>query len=94
VPWRRRRWMRCTCVTPNRSFRRQSRYRGATVKLSRRELTLGAAVAALAPKVSAQTAPAASDATQQARDAWQRNSEILAKFEIPMATEPAFQFKP
>jgi hypothetical protein len=55
---------------------------------------LGAAAAALAPKVKAQPAPPAGDATQQARDAWQRNSETLAKFEIPMATEPAFQFKP
>lgn len=64
------------------------------MKFSRRELTLGAAVAALAPKVSAQPAPPAGDATQQARDAWQRNAETLAKFEIPMATEPAFQFKP
>lgn len=67
------------------------------MKLSRRELTLGAAAAALAPQAQAQNAPAANNASQQAqaaRDFYQRNSETLTKFEIPMDTEPAFQFKP
>ena len=68
------------------------------MKLSRRELTLAAATA-LASTVSAQTptAPVGLSPEEQAkaaREANQRASETLAKFEIPMSTEPAFQFKP
>jgi hypothetical protein len=64
------------------------------VKLSRRELTLGAAAAALAPQVQAQNAAQPPDPTQQALEVYRRNSETLKKFDIPMDTEPAFQFKP
>ena len=64
------------------------------MKLSRRELTLGAAVAALAPQAGAQNAGPVQNPAQQARETYQRNSETLRKFDIPMDTEPAFQFKP
>ena len=67
------------------------------MKISRRELTLGAAAAALAPQTGAQNAPDATSPTQHAqaaREAYQRNSDTLTKFEIPMDTEPAFQFRP
>lgn len=66
------------------------------MKLSRRDLTVAAAAAALATKTHAQTAPAGNtpqDQARLARENNQRASETLAKFEIPMATEPAFQFK-
>lgn len=69
------------------------------MKISRRELTLAAT--ALASRVTAQTPPAPAAAAlspdeqaRAAREANQRASETLAKFEISMATEPAFQFKP
>jgi hypothetical protein len=59
-----------------------------------------AAGSAIAARASAQTAatpapvpPANPDFAQQARDSVQRNHDALAKFDIPMATEPAFQFK-
>jgi hypothetical protein len=59
------------------------------------------AVSALAPAVAlAQNPPAPppSDApeelTKNARDQVRRNGEALAKINIPIATEPAFQFKP
>lgn len=61
------------------------------MKLTRRQLA-GMAVAAPA---LAQTQPAdsPSGADQSARDNNKRNSDTLARVEIPVATEPAFQFK-
>jgi hypothetical protein len=44
--------------------------------------------------VEAQSAAQTPDPTQQALEVYRRNSEVLKKFEIPMDTEPAFQFKP
>lgn len=61
-------------------------------KLSRREIVLGAAGAALPMPANAQE-PAATDLTRAAREANQRNSEALSKMDLPIATEPAFQFK-
>jgi hypothetical protein len=66
--------------------------------LSRRELAAAAVAAVVAPSVESQTQQPASDLakTELAKvihDANQRNSEALTKFEIPIATEPAFQFK-
>jgi hypothetical protein len=54
-------------------------------------MKVAASASALAARAQ-QPAPEA-DATKAARDANQRNSETLAKFEVPMSTEPAFQFK-
>lgn len=65
------------------------------MKLSRRDLAITAAVT-LATKAAAQTAPVALTAAAQAaaaKDANQRASETLAKFEIPISTEPAFRFQ-
>jgi hypothetical protein len=67
------------------------------VKLTRRELVVAAAGSVAAAQALAQ-APAAQpqparDFAKEARDNVQRNGETLANFGIPMATEPAFQFR-
>jgi hypothetical protein len=59
------------------------------MKLTRRQLVIAAAVGSAALKASAQSAPA----PQAATDTIRQNAETLAKFTIPIATEPAFQFK-
>lgn len=59
------------------------------MKLTRRKL----AAALLAPAAAAQTPAPSADPVQAARDRIKANGEILAKIEIPMDTEPAFQFK-
>jgi hypothetical protein len=61
--------------------------------LTRRELATAAMAAVAAPSAESQTPQPAADLAKVVHDANQRNSEALAKFEIPMATEPAFQFK-
>ena len=65
------------------------------MKLTRRELVVAGSVAAAA--ALAQTPPSQPqgerDFAREARDNVQRNGELLAKFGIPMAVEPAFQFK-
>ena len=58
------------------------------MQLTRRKLAL----ALLAPAATAQTPPPV-DEVQAARDRIKANGEIIAKVELPMATEPAFQFK-
>ena len=65
------------------------------MKLSRREIAGLAATPLLAQVTLAQVAPStpAVDLAKAARDANQRNSETLAKFQVPIATEPAYQFK-
>ena len=55
-------------------------------KITRRQLA-GVAVAAAA--ATAQVP----DLDNAARESHKQNSEALAKFEIPMSLEPAFQFK-
>ena len=65
------------------------------MKLSRRDLAITAAVS-LATCAAAQTGPAQLTAEAQAvaaKDANQRASDILATFEIPISTEPAFRFQ-
>ncbi|HEY4087386.1 MAG TPA: hypothetical protein VGM43_15685 [Bryobacteraceae bacterium] len=66
------------------------------MKLTRRELVVAAGSVAAAAAF-AQTPPSqpqgARDFAKEARDNVQHNGETLAKFGIPMATEPAFQFK-
>jgi hypothetical protein len=49
--------------------------------------------AVVAPQGESQPPQPAADLEKVIHDANQRNSEALAKFEIPIATEPAFQFK-
>jgi len=65
------------------------------VKLTRRELVVAGSV--VAARALAQTPPSqpqgARDFAKEARDNVQHNGETLVKFGIPMATEPAFQFK-
>ena len=71
---------------------------GIVIKITRRKL---AAVvisfsalwpSGLSSKASAQT-PAPADPLQAAKDRIQATSDALSKEQIPMATEPAFQFK-
>lgn len=57
-------------------------------KLTRRQWTAALTVAA-AP-AAAQTPPLPVD---QARQAVERNREVLAKIKVPMAVEPAFRFE-
>jgi hypothetical protein len=60
---------------------------------TRRQLAALAAIPA-AGAVFAQTPPAAeTDLAKAVRENNRQMSETLARFEIPMATEPAFQFK-
>jgi hypothetical protein len=62
------------------------------VKLTRRQLVIAAAAGSAALKASAQSAPAPV-APQTPTDKVRQNAETLAKFAIPITTEPAFQFK-
>ncbi len=64
------------------------------MKLTRRELG-SAAVATVATAAANAQSPAQADAgiAQFVHDANRRNAEALAKFEIPIDTEPAFQFR-
>lgn len=59
------------------------------MQLTRRKL----AAALVAPAAVAQTQTPPVDEVQAARGRIKANGEILAKIEIAMATEPAFQFK-
>jgi hypothetical protein len=65
-------------------------------KFTRRQLAGSAAISLVAARAVAQV-PAASNTAQDwdkaALQSHKENSEALAKFEIPMSTEPAFQFK-
>ena len=63
------------------------------MKLTRRELA-----AALASTAAAAQTPSAPPSTPQeelkaAQDRNRNTAEALAKMQVPMATEPAFQFK-
>jgi hypothetical protein len=58
------------------------------MQLTRRKL----AVALLAPAATAQTPPP-TDELQAARERIKTNAEALSKVDLPMSTEPAFQFK-
>jgi len=59
------------------------------MKMTRRELVIAAAAGTATVKAQAQSAPA----TQSAADRIKQNADTLAKFSIPVTTEPAFQFK-
>ena len=56
-------------------------------------LALAGAGAAMAQTPSPPAAPANPDKVAAAREENRRSAENLAKFEIPMSTEPAFTFR-
>jgi hypothetical protein len=58
------------------------------MKTTRRELGTVVVAAAAALGAEAQTPP------PSVQDANRRNSDTLAKLEIPLTTEPAFRFEP
>jgi hypothetical protein len=67
------------------------------MKITRRKLAAvlaapAALAASVAPVAQAQAQPAG-DPLQAAKDRIRTNGEALAKEIVPMATEPAFQFK-
>ena len=67
-------------------------------KTTRRQfagVTVAGSVVVSAPLVAAiaQAPATAQDLDNAARESHKQNSEALAKFEIPMSLEPAFQFK-
>jgi hypothetical protein len=63
-------------------------------RFTRRELAgiVGAGIT-LTAKAAAQTPAATPDWLQQARDSKRAAGADLAKFDLPMSTEPAFHFK-
>ncbi len=65
------------------------------MKITRRKLAGSLAAVAVARAAQAQTSQTANagDRLQTARDRQRANGDALAKFEIPMSVEPAFQFK-
>lgn len=67
------------------------------MKITRRTLALSAALPwAARGQTPAPAAPAANDdeLLRAAREQARRSGEALARFQIPITTEPAFQFKP
>jgi len=63
------------------------------MKLTRRQLAAAIAAAPLAPVSQGQPAGQADDPDAAARSRLKSNAEALAAVPLPMATEPAFQFK-
>jgi hypothetical protein len=66
------------------------------MKLTRRQLMVaaGSAASVSALAQSPQAPPQApADAAKEAGDNLRRNADALATFPLPMAVEPAFQFK-
>lgn len=62
------------------------------MKLTRRELVAAVSITAAAQAQSPQK-PAAADELQAARERLKANTDQVAQQQLPMATEPAFQFK-
>jgi len=60
------------------------------MKITRRKLAAALATSAAIP---AQTPQPAEDLLKLKRDLMQANAKAVASVKIPMATEPAFQFK-
>lgn len=64
------------------------------MKITRRQLAAAAAGSAVVALAAAQTpAPPARDFDAESRESHRANSDVLKKFDLPMATEPAFAFK-
>jgi len=62
------------------------------MKITRRKLAL-AALGSAAVVRAAQAPGQAEDLNAAAKEQLRKNSEALAKFDLPMSTEPAFEFK-
>jgi hypothetical protein len=62
-------------------------------KITRRQLVGVAAGSAVVSLAIAQGPVTGQDLDQAARESHRENSAALAKFEIPVSLEPAFQFK-
>jgi hypothetical protein len=64
------------------------------MRLTRRQLaTVLAPAVALARTAAPQAAPAPDDEVRAARERVRSNGETLSHHDLPMAVEPAFQFK-
>jgi hypothetical protein len=63
------------------------------MKLTRRELAAVVSATAVAAAQTEPRAPVPADELQIARNRLTANGDLLAQQEVPMATEPAFQFK-
>lgn len=65
------------------------------MKLSRRGMLALAGAGAALGKAAGQTPPAATnpDLVEKARQDNRQSADTLAKFQIPMSTEPAFIFR-
>jgi dihydroxyacetone kinase len=66
------------------------------MKITRRKLAVSALIplAGAAPAAAAQSAETPEQLLQNARQQTRRNGDTLAKAHVPIAVEPAFQFKP
>lgn len=66
-----------------------------SIKITRRDLASVLGSAAGAAVVHAQQTPASQpeDLNAMAKDQIRKDTEALAKVDLPMSTEPAFQFK-
>lgn len=62
-------------------------------KMTRRALAAAAAGSLVAAAARAQAPASPQDFDKAAQDSHRDNSEKLAKFDIPMSLEPAFQFR-
>lgn len=63
------------------------------MKLTRRQLATVLAPAVALAGTAAQPAPAADDELRAARERVKSSGAALARHDLPMAAEPAFQFK-
>ena len=63
------------------------------MKFTRRQLAAVVSATAMAQPQNGQPAAAPSDDLQAARDRLKANSELLAKQDVPVSTEPAFRFQ-
>jgi hypothetical protein len=63
------------------------------MKFTRRQLAAVVSAGAMAQAQTEQRAAGPADELQTARDRLKANGELLAQQQLPMATEPAFQFK-
>ena len=63
------------------------------MKLTRRQLAAMVSATAMAQAQTEPRAAAPADELQAARERLKTNSDLLDRQQVPMATEPAFQFK-
>ena len=63
------------------------------MKLTRRKLALTLVTAAAVPAQTPPQPAAPGDELTAKRDLLRANAQAVANFNVPMATEPAFQFK-